>query len=88
MQPAPLFLNAIFRSIFLFATFAVLDPTRLEAAAAEQTQKIVGAANAFLGTLDDSQRGKVSFDFNDAAQRIRWSNLPVNMADLQSQSVL
>ena len=81
MQAAPLFQNTIFRSIFLFATLAVLDPTRLEAAAAEQTQKIVGAANAFLATLDDTQRGKVSFDFNDAAQRIRWSNLPVSMAE-------
>ena len=53
----------------------------MEAAATGQTQKVVGAANAFLGTLDDAQRGKVSFAFDDAAQRTRWSNLPVNMAE-------
>jgi Protein of unknown function (DUF3500) len=53
----------------------------LEAAAAEETRKIVGAATAFLDTLDNTERGKVSFDFDDAAQRVRWSNLPVSMAE-------
>ena len=37
---------------------------------------IVAAANKFLATLDDGQRGKVVFDFKDEAQRKRWSNLP------------
>jgi len=46
-----------------------------------RTTEIVAAANAFLATLDDRQRDKVSFDFNDAAQRTRWSNLPVNMVE-------
>jgi hypothetical protein len=45
------------------------------------TAQIVTAANAFLATLDDAQRGKVSFDFNDAAQRTRWSNLPISMVE-------
>jgi hypothetical protein len=58
-----------------------LDTQRLEAAETGQTQKIIAAANAFLATLDDTERGKVSFAFNDAAQRIRWSNLPINMAE-------
>ncbi len=71
----------ILRALVFVATLALPDPNRVEAAAAEQTQKIVGAANAFLATLEDAQRSKVSFDFNDAAQRIRWSNLPVNMAE-------
>jgi hypothetical protein len=53
----------------------------LVAADAGQTQKTVGAAKAFLATLDDSQRSNVIFDFNDAAQRVRWSNLPVSMAE-------
>ena len=65
--------------VVFLATIAALDPGRLEAAGADQTPKIVGAANAFLTTLDDSQRSKVMFDFNDAAQRVRWSNLPVSM---------
>src|SRR5438105_1342146 len=38
---------------------------------------IVAAAKKFLGTLDDTQRGKVVYDFKDEAQRKRWSNLPV-----------
>ncbi len=52
-----------------------------ELSAADQTLKIVGAATALLETLDDPQRGQVSFPFDDAAQRIRWSNLPVSMAE-------
>lgn len=53
----------------------------VSAAAPEQTAKIVSAANAFLDTLDNAQRGKVNFAFDDPAQRKRWSNLPVNMAE-------
>jgi hypothetical protein len=41
--------------------------------------KIVASANGFLSSLDDGQRSKVLFDFNDAAQRKRWSNLPTTM---------
>jgi hypothetical protein len=50
-------------------------------AAAGQTQTIVASAAAFLDTLDADQRGKLSFAFDDAAQRVRWSNLPVSMAE-------
>lgn len=46
-----------------------------------QAGRIAAVADAFLATLDETQRGKVSFAFNDAAQRVRWSNLPVNMAE-------
>ena len=81
MKPAPLFRNIVLPSLTFFAALAVLDTNRLAAAATGQIHNIVGAANAFIGTLDDTQRGKVSFDFNDAAQRIRWSNLPINMAE-------
>jgi len=79
MQASPLLRNPILRSLVFLATISVLDASRWEAVAAEPTQKIVAAASAFLGTLDDTQRGKVSFDFDDAAQRVRWSNLPVSM---------
>jgi hypothetical protein len=34
------------------------------------------AAQKFLATVDDGQRGKVVFDFKDDGQRKRWSNLP------------
>jgi hypothetical protein len=41
--------------------------------------RIVAGANGFLASLDDAQRSKVLFDFNDAAQRVKWSNLPTTM---------
>jgi hypothetical protein len=81
MQAAPRLRNAFRRSLLLCAALTVLVTGGLEAAAVEQTRKIVGAANAFVATLDDAQRAKVNFAFDDAAQRVRWSNLPVNMAE-------
>src|SRR5262245_46357456 len=44
---------------------------------------IVAAAESFLATLDDAQRGKVVFDFKDEAQRKRWSNLPTAIVKRQ-----
>jgi len=59
---------------------ATLFCLSLTAATAQQaTAKIVRAANAFLGTLDAKQRQSVTFAFDDAKQRVRWSNLPVRM---------
>lgn len=81
MHASPLFRNSILRTLSLVGLFTCLVSERLEAATTEQTPKIVAAANAFLATLDDPQRGKVSFAFDDAAQRKRWSNLPINMAE-------
>lgn len=43
------------------------------------TGKIVAAANAFLATIDEAQRGKAVFDFKDDAQRKRWSNFPTGI---------
>jgi hypothetical protein len=43
------------------------------------TAKIVSAANAFLATLDQTQRQTVLFAFNDEQQRTRWSNFPIAM---------
>ncbi len=42
------------------------------------TAGVVSAAKRFLATLNESQRGKVVFDFKDEAQRKRWSNLPTS----------
>lgn len=81
MKPNAPFGGPILRTFFLFAILAAVDSTRLHAATAEQTGKIVAAANAFLAKLDEAQRGNVSFTFDDAAQRKRWSNLPVTMAE-------
>jgi len=49
------------------------------AMAQSPTPRIVGAANAFLSTLDQKQRQSVSFAFDDEKQRAHWSNLPNSM---------
>jgi hypothetical protein len=43
------------------------------------SEQIAAAGKKFLASLDDSQRGKVQFDFKDTAQRKRWSNLPTGI---------
>lgn len=47
----------------------------------DQTNKVVAAANELLGTLDESEKSKALFKFNDEAQRLRWSNLPTGIFD-------
>jgi len=49
------------------------------AVAQTATTRIVSAGNAFLATLDEKQRASVLFAFDDAKQRVRWSNLPTRM---------
>ncbi len=46
-------------------------------AAQTPTSRTVSSANAFLSTLEDKQRQRVLFAFDDAKQRANWSNLPV-----------
>ena len=59
-----------------------IDTPSQAAAAARQTAtvtpKIVAAAQAFLATLDDKERAKVSFGF-ESSQRTGWSNLPTGI---------
>jgi hypothetical protein len=50
------------------------------AMAQRPTAQIVSAANRFLATLDQQQKARVLFNFDDDAQRKRWSNLPVQMS--------
>jgi hypothetical protein len=40
---------------------------------------VAAAANKFLATLEDGQRVKAVYKFDDEAQRKRWSNLPTSM---------
>lgn len=49
------------------------------AVAQTATTRIVSAANSFLATLDQKQRQRVLFSFDDETQRKRWSNLPVGI---------
>jgi len=78
MQEIPLVRNRIVRSLLFLFALTVSDFSRGAEAAADRTRKVVGAAETFLATLDAAQRKKVIYDFDDAAQRIRWSNLPVD----------
>ena len=41
--------------------------------------RIVTSATSFLGSLNEAQRSKVQFKFDDAEQRVKWSNLPVTI---------
>ena len=68
-------------------TLAVICLLVSGAAAQTATSRIVGAANAFLSTLDEKQRKSVLFAFDDEQQRVRWSNLPVRMSRLAGLSL-
>src|SRR4051812_9368905 len=57
---------------------AVKAQDNAAAKATDDASSVASAAKKFLATLDDTQRGKVQFDFGDDAQRKRWSNLPVS----------
>ena len=81
MQALTFFRNTTLPLLVACAVLGVLDSVQVEAASAGHTQKVLGATTTFLDTLDDAQRGKVNFAFDDAAQRKRWSNLPVGMAE-------
>jgi hypothetical protein len=59
----------------LGASFACLG-VRAEEPRAIAHVAIVTAAKKFLARLDEAQRAKVVYEFNDDAQRKRWSNFP------------
>jgi hypothetical protein len=52
----------------------------LAGAAETASHRIATAANAFLSTLDENQRRKVLYEFDDDSQRARWSNFPIAMS--------
>jgi hypothetical protein len=55
--------------------------TPVPLAGSGQTARIARSAEAFLGKLNDAERAKVLFRFEDKEQRARWSNLPTGMAE-------
>jgi Protein of unknown function (DUF3500) len=48
-------------------------------APADATARIVSAANAVLASLDPAGKAKLQYRFDDAAQKVRWSNFPSPM---------
>ncbi len=69
----------IFRVWALALIIALFPPAAhaQRSTAGDSTDDTVSAAKKFLGSLDETQRAKVVFDFHDEAQRKRWSNLPI-----------
>ena len=63
-----------FRALIALAVICLLAG---KASAQSATPRIVSAANAFLASLDETQRKSVLFAFDDEEQRARWSNLPI-----------
>src|SRR5215216_4305784 len=47
----------------------------------DATSRTVAATEAFLATLDDTQREQVSFDFDDELKESNWSNLPAPLVE-------
>lgn len=67
----------LFFCVALLAGFAAACDAQQPSGAAQQpVDRVVQSAEKFLATLSDSQRAKVLYDFNDDAQRARWSNFP------------
>jgi len=64
------------KSISITSALALICLSLTTAMAQTATSKIVSAANAFLAALDETQRPKVLFAFDDQQQRQRWSNFP------------
>src|SRR6185369_14686092 len=51
------------------------------------TARIVSAAKNFMSTLDEKQRQRFQFAFDDREQRVKWSNLPVRMVPRAGLSI-
>jgi hypothetical protein len=67
-------------ALALVSGFLVLNGSAQgDSAIGKMTEGTAAAANKFLASLDDAQRGKVVFKFTDEVQRKRWSNLPTGI---------
>src|ERR1700728_2566239 len=64
------------RSIRTIHALSLICLSVSSAMAQTANSRIVSAANAFVSTLDDNERQKALFAFDDEQQRKRWSNLP------------
>jgi hypothetical protein len=67
------------RTIARWLALALMCASVAAAQAQTATSRMVSAANTFLSTLNEQQRQKVLFAFDDNKQRARWSNLPVEI---------
>jgi hypothetical protein len=63
----------------IIAAILLALPVSSAAQQTEVTARIVSAADTFLSSLDASQRQRVLYAFNDNEQRVRWSNLRLDL---------
>ena len=63
----------------MLGVFAAMHMRAGVATAQTPTARVVTAANAFLASLDQGQRSRVVFTFDDEKQRKQWSNFPITM---------
>lgn len=66
----------LFLSLALLACALAAPLPSRAAEKSRLTAKAVAAADAFLGTLNDSQKSAAVFAFDNETQRKNWSNLP------------
>jgi hypothetical protein len=71
-----LVLSALFGALVTFEFRSHASDATAPAAAVSQT---VRAAEAFLSTLNEQQRAKVVYTFDENGQRARWSNFPTRV---------
>jgi hypothetical protein len=60
----------------LALTLSVAVALCASCAAQQPFDQVVQSANKFLETLSEAKRSKAVYDFNDNAQRAKWSNFP------------
>ncbi len=65
--------------LFFAFTVLLIAVSAQPAGEAAATARAVEEANEFLATLSAAQRSSAMFRFDDAKQRVRWSNLPSPM---------
>lgn len=63
----------------VYRTLALICLAASAGVAQTATPRIVSAAKTFIATLNENQRQRFLFAFDDQAQRVRWSNLPVRV---------
>ena len=67
------------RTVRALGLLALILASLSVAMAQSATSRIVNTANSFLATLDQKQKQAVLFAYDDEKQRVRWSNLPVQI---------
>ncbi len=55
------------------------ETTVIHAGVARDNSKASDAAKRFLATLNETERSKLLFEWNNSVQRLRWSNLPTGI---------